>query len=437
MEESATRTKALTGWRPPPRHGPKAVQALRITASSLAAFGLAQAIALPQGFWAVITALIVTQSNVGGSLKAALDRFIGSVLGAVYGSAVAFAIPHEHGLSRAAALVIAVAPLSFMAALSAGFRVAPITAIIVLLSISGSTLGPFGFAVDRVLEVGLGCAVGLVVSVLIVPARASRLVLETATQVMRLLAEQLEALASLDDQAQADLGALAVKTRQSLSKLETLVGEAARTAQPACGRARSRPTIPDLDALASRCGHAPPRTAGARARGFARARRAALVAHHGDRRRDLTRSRPGFVRGAGAGTVGRHGRSRRRLPVGAGRDEAAGADQAPADRCGLAALRSRVCVGAVPAQPGRSGRSDGRGRIRTPAGRSRMTRRSLDQRLRLPLLRAVDAVDAHGSLLKASAVLGVTQPALTKSLQELEDIVQARLFDRHSRGMRT
>src|SRR3954463_4472106 len=66
-----------------------------------------------------------------------------------------------------------------------------------------------------------------------------------------------------------------------------------------------------------------------------------------------------------------------------------------------------------------------------------MTRRYLDQRLRLSLLRAVDAVDAHGSLLKASAVLGVTQPSLTKSLRELEDMVQLRLFDRHSRGVRT
>src|SRR3954454_4083879 len=195
-----------------------------MTVSSLGA--LAQALALPQGFWAVITALIVTQGNVGGSLKAALDRFIGSVFGAVYGSAVAFAIPHEHGLSRAAALVVAVAPLSFMAALSAGFRVAPITAIIVLLSATGSTLGPFGFAVDRVLEVGLGCAVGLLVSVLIVPARASRLVVEAAAQVARLLAEQLEALSCLSDQAQVDVSALAVRTRQSLTRLETLVGEA-------------------------------------------------------------------------------------------------------------------------------------------------------------------------------------------------------------------
>ena len=65
----------------------------------------------------------------------------------------------------------------------------------------------------------------------------------------------------------------------------------------------------------------------------------------------------------------------------------------------------------------------------------RMTHRYLDQRLRLSLLRAVDAVEAHGSLLKASAALGISQPALTRSLQELEDILQLRLFDRHSRGV--
>jgi len=65
-----------------------------------------------------------------------------------------------------------------------------------------------------------------------------------------------------------------------------------------------------------------------------------------------------------------------------------------------------------------------------------MTQRYLDQRLRLSLLRAVDAVEAHRSLLAASSVLGITQPALTKSLHELEEVVGARLFDRHSRGVR-
>ena len=45
---------------------------------------------------------------------------------------------------------------------------------------------------------------------------------------MTRLAEQMEAMAVLDDQAQANLSALAVRTRKSLNRLETLVGEAAR-----------------------------------------------------------------------------------------------------------------------------------------------------------------------------------------------------------------
>lgn len=63
-------------------------------------------------------------------------------------------------------------------------------------------------------------------------------------------------------------------------------------------------------------------------------------------------------------------------------------------------------------------------------------RRHLDQRLRLPLLRMVDALEAHRSLLKASAALNVSQPALTRSLQELEELLRLRLFERHSRGVR-
>jgi len=63
-------------------------------------------------------------------------------------------------------------------------------------------------------------------------------------------------------------------------------------------------------------------------------------------------------------------------------------------------------------------------------------RRHLDQRLRLHMLRAVDAIETHRSLLKASIALGVTQPALTKGLQELETILQTRLFDRSTRGVR-
>ncbi len=185
-----------------------------MTASALATFALAAALGLPQGFWAVITALIVTQSSIGGSPKAAWERFLGSVFGSVYGGAVAFAIPHGGSLGRAAALAVAVAPLSVLAASSAGFRAA---------------LGPLGFAADRILEIGLGCAVAILVSVLVAPSRASHGVLDAAAQVARLPADQLEMLVPPSaERAEADLGVLILRTRQTLNRLETLVGEAAR-----------------------------------------------------------------------------------------------------------------------------------------------------------------------------------------------------------------
>lgn len=65
-----------------------------------------------------------------------------------------------------------------------------------------------------------------------------------------------------------------------------------------------------------------------------------------------------------------------------------------------------------------------------------MPRRYLDQRLKLPLLRIADALEVHGSLMKAAASLGVGQPALTRSLRELEEIAGCLLFERHARGVR-
>jgi LysR family pca operon transcriptional activator len=65
-----------------------------------------------------------------------------------------------------------------------------------------------------------------------------------------------------------------------------------------------------------------------------------------------------------------------------------------------------------------------------------MIRRYLDQRLKLHHLRAVEAIVAQRSILKAAAVIGVSQPALTKTLREMEDILQQRLFDRLPRGVR-
>ncbi|UPY34918.1 LysR substrate-binding domain-containing protein [Sediminicoccus sp. KRV36] len=63
-------------------------------------------------------------------------------------------------------------------------------------------------------------------------------------------------------------------------------------------------------------------------------------------------------------------------------------------------------------------------------------RRHLDRRLKLQWLRVIDAIEAQGSLLRASAMLGLGQPALTRALQEAEQVIGASLFTRHARGVR-
>lgn len=62
-------------------------------------------------------------------------------------------------------------------------------------------------------------------------------------------------------------------------------------------------------------------------------------------------------------------------------------------------------------------------------------RRYLDQKLKMRQLRAVDAIATHRSLQRAARALGQTQPALTKTLHEVEAMVGARLFERHARGV--
>lgn len=62
-------------------------------------------------------------------------------------------------------------------------------------------------------------------------------------------------------------------------------------------------------------------------------------------------------------------------------------------------------------------------------------RRHLDHRLKLRHFRAIDAVASHRSLVRASAALGLSQPALTRALQDSETALETKLFERHARGV--
>ncbi|RYZ03831.1 MAG: pca operon transcription factor PcaQ [Comamonadaceae bacterium] len=57
-------------------------------------------------------------------------------------------------------------------------------------------------------------------------------------------------------------------------------------------------------------------------------------------------------------------------------------------------------------------------------------------RLKIRHLHALVAIAEHGTLVRAADALSVTQPAVSKTLAELENIVEQRLFDRTPRGLK-
>ncbi|MGO8917240.1 MAG: FUSC family protein [Stellaceae bacterium] len=203
---------------------------LRVTVAGLLAFALAELFGLAQGYWAVLTAVIVIQASVGGSLKAGVDRLLGTLCGAAYGALVALLVPHVEPVARGAALVAAVAPLALLAAFKASFRVAPVTAVIVLLGSAGQQGGPLASAIGRVAEIGLGCIVGFGVSLIVLPARAHGLVVETAGRTLALLADLLAALSlgAAGSAAGGDVGRLNDRLRAALRQLDAVGKEAER-----------------------------------------------------------------------------------------------------------------------------------------------------------------------------------------------------------------
>ncbi|WP_162136616.1 FUSC family protein [Oceaniovalibus guishaninsula] len=218
------------------RHGWWAVHAIRMVVAGVATLAIVYAFGLPVELSAVISAIAVTQSNIGSSLGKAFEQGAGSVLGGAVAVIVALALKPDDPSSTALALALALAPLSVLTAFSVGFLIAPITATVVLLGSPGFEVGAEILAVERLLGVALGCVVGLVTGALVLPARASRLVVLKAARVVGLLGAQLRAMAPGDDTGRDALAARASEIRRGLSELEIHATEAARERRLAIGR---------------------------------------------------------------------------------------------------------------------------------------------------------------------------------------------------------
>src|SRR6516225_2101464 len=168
---------------------------LRMTAAGLVALIVAQSLALPlHGLWVVLTAVVVTQMSVGGSLRATIEYTIGTLGGAIYAAAIGVIVPHAGAIAQGGALALTIAPLAFVAAINPNFRVAPFSAVLVLLLSGQLGEGPIESAFTRFLEVALGGAIAIIVSLLVFSQRAHHLGAEAAAQILQRMAKDFPEL---------------------------------------------------------------------------------------------------------------------------------------------------------------------------------------------------------------------------------------------------
>lgn len=212
------------------RHRLQLRLAARMVVASLVTFTLCNVLELPQSQWAVLTAIVVMHGSVGASLKATMDRFIGSLGGAVWGVCILLIIPRDDVWALGVALAGALIPLSVLAAWKPAYRVAPITAVILLLIPDPGTLGPFHAAMQRMLEVGLGSAVAMAVALSILPGRAHDALADASSGALALLADLMTMLIRKAE-GRADAGKITRlhhDIREAIAKAERIAEEANR-----------------------------------------------------------------------------------------------------------------------------------------------------------------------------------------------------------------
>lgn len=180
---------------------------------------------LPEGYWAVITCLVVVQGSLGATLSAGIARLHATIAGALLGAAGAW-LHARFGLPSVYVLILVIAPLALLAAGNAKYRIAPVTAALVLLAIHAGT-GSFTVALHRIAEIVVGGVIGALTALLVLPDRGAAGVraqgaaaLATLGQIVRhYLAES------------GDIDALNARLQKHISGMQAADAEAAQERQ--------------------------------------------------------------------------------------------------------------------------------------------------------------------------------------------------------------
>ncbi len=133
---------------------------IRLLAACALSYGMARAAALQEDYWAVITAIVVTQPLLDDTLAASRSRVLGTLLGAAAGFAVLVAA--QRGLPIVPLFWCALVPLALLTAIWPTLRLSGVTLVVVVLIPSSEA--PFLRPLDRVVGILLGTVASVIVT---------------------------------------------------------------------------------------------------------------------------------------------------------------------------------------------------------------------------------------------------------------------------------
>ncbi len=206
--------------------------AVRMVISTVLAATVATLLHLPEMYWAVLSAVIVSRPGAGGSAKAGASRLIGTVFGAAVAMGVIGArVWHVPEIALLAAAMI---PLSLFVTAFEEYRTAPVAAVI-LLSSGSALASPLQIALLRLAQIAIGSLASTAVGILVLPQRGHGRVFRMGAAIVTRIGAVLEgAFDEGRDDARLDVAHDDI--RRDLRELGALVRTKAGGASRAYGR---------------------------------------------------------------------------------------------------------------------------------------------------------------------------------------------------------
>lgn len=135
---------------------------------------------LTQGFWVPMTTMIVLQASLGSTLRRGLQRFLGTLLGILIGSAIVIFV-HQDWLAQT--LLVLTVFLAFYAKAfnitNYGIFVVPLSAMVVMLIATVAPNETLHLIPARCYDTGLGALIAVIMSALFLPTGQIRALKES------------------------------------------------------------------------------------------------------------------------------------------------------------------------------------------------------------------------------------------------------------------